>query len=360
MLSIGNGARVAVQSSVAGLGSNVINIQPGSSQRGGVRGGSGTGIELTIGDMEAVRRLRSVQAVTPIMASQGQLVGGGSNWATGIQGVSPEWRLVRNWEPARGRMFTEAEVSSAANVVLLGRVTAHKLFGSANPVGESLRIQNVPFTILGVLDEKGAGSWGSYGDDLAVIPYTTAQRKLIGTTKIHSMVVSARRSDRVRATEHEVLMLLKERHRVSPDDEDAFHSYNQATLSKMLAEHTRIFTLLLGSIASVSLLVGGIGIMNIMLVSVTERIREIGAQGHRGTTLRHPAPVSDGSGDAERPGGHHRHPGWLGARQARDSHRPASIGRHGPVDPARRRLLRGHRSVLRHLPRQPGGQAQPD
>jgi len=288
MLSIGNGARVAVQSSVAGLGSNVINIQPGSSQRGGVRGGSGTGIELTIGDMEAVRRLRSVQAVTPIMASQGQLVGGGSNWATGIQGVSPEWRLVRNWEPARGRMFTEAEVSSAANVVLLGRVTAHKLFGSANPVGESLRIQNVPFTILGVLDEKGAGSWGSYGDDLAVIPYTTAQRKLIGTTKIHSMVVSARRSDRVRATEHEVLMLLKERHRVSPDDEDAFHSYNQATLSKMLAEHTRIFTLLLGSIASVSLLVGGIGIMNIILVSVTERIREIGirmAVGARGADI---------------------------------------------------------------------------
>ncbi len=288
MLSIGNGARVAVQSSVAGLGSNVINVEPGSSRRGGVRGGSGTGVQLTTGDMEAVRRLRSVKAVTPIMRAQGQLVGGSSNWATSVLGVSPEWRLVRNWEPARGRMFGDAEVSSASNVALLGRVTARKLFGAANPVGEALRIENVPFQVIGVLDEKGANSWGSNEDDLVVIPYTTSQRKLVGTTKIHCLVISARRSDRVQATEHEILMLLKERHRVPPDDEDAFDSYNQASISRMLAEHTRIFTLLLGSVASVSLLVGGIGIMNIMLVSVTERIREIGirmAVGARGADI---------------------------------------------------------------------------
>ncbi len=288
MLAVGHGARLAVQASVAGLGSNVIDLEPGSSQRRGVRGGTGTGEQLTVGDMEAIRRLRSVKAVTPFVRSECQIVGGGANWACPVRGVGPEWRVVRNWEPGRGRMFSDAEVASAANVALLGQVTAQKLFGSADPVGESLRIENVPFLIIGVLEEKGEQSWGSNGDDMVIVPYTTAQRKLVGTTTIHCLEVSARRGDRVQATEHEILMLLKERHRVAPDDEDAFEAYNQASISKMLAKQTGIFTILLGSIASVSLLVGGIGIMNIMLVSVTERIREIGirmAVGARGADI---------------------------------------------------------------------------
>ncbi|MBI3926184.1 MAG: ABC transporter permease [Armatimonadetes bacterium] len=291
MLSIGNGAKIAVQKQIESMGTNTVHVWPGSSRRGGVRGGRGTSsLRLTVDDYLAVERLPLVARACPMINGSAQLVFGTNNWNCGFYGTTPDFVSIRNWPVDNGRMFTDLEVRAAANVCVLGSVSAEKLFGSADPVGQTIRVSHLPFKVLGVLSVKGDMGWGRSQDDTLIMPYTTAQRKLVGIDFIHYMSLSAERADQIEAIQKQVIALLEERHRVtkSNDDEETFGAFNQAEISETANASTQVFGMLLGGIASVSLLVGGIGIMNIMLVSVTERIREIGirmAVGARGVDI---------------------------------------------------------------------------
>ncbi len=276
MLSLGQGAKMAVESQIAGMGTNTIIIYPGSGHRGGVRTGQGTGRNLTVEDYQAIQHLPYVLAAAPVVRSKVQVVFGSQNWSTSYTGTTPEFCTVRNWQAQSGRLFSEREVQSAAPVCLLGKTVREKLFGSSDSLGQVVRLDSLPCEVVGVMAEKGDAGFGGVSDDMVLLPYTTAQRRLQWGRDLGSIIVSARRPDQVAAAEKQVLMLLRERHRVPEEEEEPYYSYNQAEILKAGREATQVFTTLLGSIGSVSLLVGGIGIMNIMLVSVTERIREIG------------------------------------------------------------------------------------
>jgi len=288
MLSIANGARTNIQNSIASMGTNCVHVFGGSRSRGGARGGRGSGLQLKADDWRAVASLPTVAHACPSVNGQVQVVNGSANWNTGFTGTTPEFLIVRSWPVARGRFFTDAEVRSGAQVVVVGKIVAEKLFGASDPLDKMIRVSNFPMQIIGIMDEKGETGWGQQRDDVILLPYTTAQRRLKGNLWINSISASARRADQVAALEEQVINLLKARYRVRAEEKDAFFAYNQAEASKQADESTRIFSVLLGGIASVSLLVGGIGIMNIMLVSVTERIREIGirmALGARGVDI---------------------------------------------------------------------------
>ncbi|MCE7875097.1 ABC transporter permease, partial [bacterium CPR1] len=261
---------------IAGMGTNTIIIYPGSGHRGGVRTGQGTGRNLTVEDYQAIQHLPYVLAAAPVVRSKVQVVFGSQNWSTSYTGTTPEFCTVRNWQAQSGRLFSEREVQSAAPVCLLGKTVREKLFGSSDSLGQVVRLDSLPCEVVGVMAEKGDAGFGGVSDDMVLLPYTTAQRRLQWGRDLGSIIVSARRPDQVAAAEKQVLMLLRERHRVPEEEEEPYYSYNQAEILKAGREATQVFTTLLGSIGSVSLLVGGIGIMNIMLVSVTERIREIG------------------------------------------------------------------------------------
>ena len=275
MLSIGNGAQFAIQSRIASMGTNAVHVFPGSRKRGGASTGRGGGKQLRVADWKAAAKLPSVHLTCPMVSARAQMVYGANNWSAQYYGTSPSYAAIREWKPELGRFFSEGEVRSAANVVVLGVEVRKQLFGSSDPVGATIRIEHLPFTVVGVMEEKGESGFGSSNDDMVLMPYTTAMRKVKGTDKLSYITVTAARSKDVGALEKEVVALLNERFRIRNKDE-GFRAFNQAEVSKVAGESTRIFSLLLGGIASVSLLVGGIGIMNIMLVSVTERVREIG------------------------------------------------------------------------------------
>ncbi|MCA9792437.1 MAG: ABC transporter permease [Candidatus Eremiobacteraeota bacterium] len=288
MLSIGNGAQLAVEARIASMGTNTIHVFPGSSRRGGQHGGRGSGEQLTIDDWLAVDRLPLVAQSCPMVNGRAQMVYGSNNWSASFYGTTPNFSAIRAWPLEAGRMFTDLEVRAASNVCVLGSETAGQLFGSADPLGETIRVGHLPFKVVGLMSEKGESGWGASRDDMVLMPYTTAMRKLSGTDKLTYLTAAADRKDQVKALEEQIVNLLNDRHRVRDPDEGGFGAYNQAEVSEVAGESTRVFSLLLGGIASVSLLVGGIGIMNIMLVSVTERIREIGirmAVGARGTDI---------------------------------------------------------------------------
>jgi putative ABC transport system permease protein len=279
MLSIANGASAAMGARISRMGSNVVWVRGGSKSRGGVKGGQGTGVRMRMEDVRAVRKLPTVMQASPMVDGSQQMVYGSANWRTSYSGVAANFFNIRGWNLEDGRSFTEDEVRGGAAVMVLGKVAANKLFGASDPLEKTVRFGNFPYRIIGVMEEMGDR------DDTCWIPYTCAQRKIRGNPYIDSILSQAYSQDQVRAVQEQIVNLMKQRNNLRADDEDAFVAYNQADIAKMAEDSTQIFTMLLGGIASVSLLVGGIGIMNIMLVSVTERIREIGirmAVGARG------------------------------------------------------------------------------
>jgi putative ABC transport system permease protein len=280
MLAVGTGASKKIADQISSMGSNLIMILPGATTAGGVRMGSGTQPTLTTADAEAIRKESpAVQDVAPVLSGVAQVVYGHQNWSTGIVGTYPSMLIVRDWPLATGRSFTEQDVKSATKVCLLGQTVVDNLFGDTDPVGQFIRIKNVPFTVTGVLASKGQSAQGQDQDDTILIPVTTAQKKLFGTSfpgMVRIIMVKAKSTEDLAPAEKQINELLKQRHHIGPKQDNDFTVRNLTQVMQTAEQSTKVMTLLLGAIASVSLLVGGIGIMNIMLVSVTERTREIG------------------------------------------------------------------------------------
>ena len=276
MLGIGSGAQQSIAAQLESMGTNSLVIRPGSVTRGGVRTGAGGRTSLTREDADAIAELPDVLAVAPSVRTTDQVRYRGTNWGTAIQGVTPDYMTVRNWPLAEGEFISQRHVLGASHVCLLGQTVARELFGLRSPLGESIVIKGMACRVIGVLTEKGATAWGSDQDDAIFAPITTVQRKLKGITHIERIELTAASREASFRLLKEIKRLLRQRHRLREGQPDDFRMYNRAELAQTSEESARVFTWLLGSIASVSLLVGGIGIMNIMLVSVTERTREIG------------------------------------------------------------------------------------
>ncbi|MDR2637732.1 MAG: ABC transporter permease, partial [Zoogloeaceae bacterium] len=279
MMSIGQGAQFAVKASIDSMGSNLFIVLSGGSMIGGARSGTGNAPTLTTADAEAIRELPGVVAASPTHMGSSQLIYGAQNWNTYITGATPDYLDVRSWPLVAGNSFTESDQRSATRVALIGQSVAENLFGEEDPVGKTLRIGQAPYLILGVLARKGQSLDGRDQDDMLIIPLSTAQRKLFGTAfpgSVRAIMVRAENAEVMPQVEIAINALLRQRHRLREAQESDFSVRNLTAIAESAAETTRVMSLLLGAIASVSLLVGGIGIMNIMLVSVTERTREIG------------------------------------------------------------------------------------
>jgi putative ABC transport system permease protein len=279
MLAVGTGAQNQVNRAVSSMGSNLLVILSGSTSTGTLRMGSGNAPTLTTGDAEAIARLPNVQAVAPTFPGGAQVAYGINNWGTQVLGVTPEYTSVRDWPVESGDAISETDVRSATRVALLGATVVEKLFETEDPVGKTIRIRGQPFQVLGVLKKKGQSLDGRDQDDSILVPITTAQSKLFGNRfpgTVRFMFVQAVSQSATTAAEHDITLLLRQRHRIQPDADDDFTVRNLTQVAEAASQTARILSLMLGAIGSISLVVGGIGIMNIMLVSVTERTREIG------------------------------------------------------------------------------------
>jgi len=290
MLAVGEGVQFMVNTSIASMGSNLFIVLSGSSSAGGLRGGGGTLPTLTVGDAQAIGEVSGVSDVAPIVFGTTQLVYGPSNWTTSVVGANPAYFRVRDWFPVDGTVFMDSDVRSVTRVVVLGQTVARALFGDENPVGKTIRIKNSPYLVLGLLEAKGQSLDGRDQDDSAFVPLTTAQRQLFGNQfpgMVRFMMVEAASQEIMDRVEKEIVDLLRERHRIREGQEEDFSVRNLTALAQTASGATKALSAMLGAIASVSLLVGGIGIMNIMLVSVTERTREIGIRLAIGARRRH-------------------------------------------------------------------------
>jgi putative ABC transport system permease protein len=277
MLAIGQGAEYSVKEQIAALGTNVLMVYPGSQQQGGVRTSAGSAVTLTEDDALAIaKECPAVQYLSPGAMAGGQVIAGNLNWSTGIQGVGSDYLSIREWPIEYGDFFTDQDVKSAGKVCVLGKTVADNLFPESSPVDQTIRIRSVPFKVVGVLTKKGQNAMGQDQDDVIIAPYTTVIRRLSHWPNLRFILVSATSLKDISTAQDQISELLRMRHKIQPYETDDFTIRNQTDLAATATATTQILTILLASIASVSLLVGGIGIMNIMLVSVTERTREIG------------------------------------------------------------------------------------
>jgi putative ABC transport system permease protein len=285
-VSITTGASKQVEDKVASLGQNVVTVFSGNFTSGGMRGGWGSAPTLTVEDTTAIKNeVANVVAVSPEVRDRMQILANGLNWNTQIQGESPDYPQIRDWDIANGAMFTDADVRSIAKVAVIGKTVVDQLFINQDPVGETLIIRNIPFKVVGVLESKGFNLFGQDQDDIVIIPYTSHMRRITKRIFVNSIMVQAASKDAINQVQDDITTLLRDRHKSAEQD---FTVRTQLELMAMATSTTRIMSVLLGAIASVSLIVGGIGIMNIMLVSVTERTREIGirmAVGARGRDI---------------------------------------------------------------------------
>ncbi|HZM13309.1 MAG TPA: ABC transporter permease [Bacteroidales bacterium] len=290
MLAIGQGSKKSIEDQISSMGSNMLFVMPGNTRQGGVQQGSASSQRLTVADVNAIKTgCDAVIAVSPEVRSSGQAVYGSSNWPTTIYGGNEEYLEIKSWTVVSGRNITDSEAKGSAKVCLIGRTVADELFGEGiDPTGETVRFKNIPFKIIGVLKEKGQNSFGQDQDDVLIAPYTTVQKRILAQTHIQSIQMSARSAEESELAQIQVEEVLRRTHKLRENEDNDFIIRSQEELATTMTSVTDILTILLGAIAGISLLVGGIGIMNIMYVSVTERTREIGLRmsiGGRGVDI---------------------------------------------------------------------------
>ena len=291
-IGIGEGARLQAENQLKSLGTNFLMIFPGTTTSSGAKTGWGGSSRLSGDDVDALRReVQTVAYVSATIRTVAQVIYGNQNWSTSIQGGEVDWPLIRSWNVAQGQFFTDQDNRSASKVCVLGQTVNTNLFGDEDPVGKTIRIKNIPFKVVGVLESKGGSTLGQDQDDIVIAPYETVRKKIMGTTAVGAILVSAASNELVPRAQDEITALLRQRHRISKasGQDDDFMIRSQTEMLQQAEEQSRTMSALLWSIAGVSLLVGGIGIMNIMLVSVTERTREIGVRmaiGAKGGDIR--------------------------------------------------------------------------
>lgn len=292
MVAVGSGAKSMIAAQIRSMGSNVTIVLPGSLTSGGIRLGYGSAVTLTEDDAKAIANEASAVAMAaPSMRGTGQVVFGNNNWSTIIQGTTPDFFEIRDFRVQYGRPFTRQDVDGATKVALVGQTVVENLFGSSDPIGQIIRIKKVPFTVLGVLTPKGQSPWGMDQDDIIFIPISTAKKKVLGVSQanaraVGAILIQARSATMMQEAEEQITALLRQRHHLQPDEEDNFSVRNLTEIFAVQEQSARVMSLLLGAVALVSLVVGGIGIMNIMLVSVRERTREIGLRLAVGARMR--------------------------------------------------------------------------
>ncbi len=280
MLAIGNGAQISIQNEMRTIGSNLIIVRSGVSTSSGARGGHGSQPTMKLSDGNAIQeKISQIKLAAPILSEVAQLVAGNNNWSTQVTGTDNRNFLIKEWDLAYGRMFSEADVKNAAKVAILGQTVVNELFGDVDPLGRTVRIKGIPFRVIGVLEQRGQSGMGQDQDDEVFIPISTAQKKVMGVSfpdQVKFIILQAVDAESTYTSQEEIRLLLRQRHNLGANKDDDFVIRNLTQMMEMMENSTKVMTILLGSIASISLLVGGIGIMNIMLVSVTERTREIG------------------------------------------------------------------------------------
>ncbi len=287
MMAVGTGAQENIKSQIASLGTNVILVFPGSFNQGGVRSGTGTSASLTPEDLVAIQtQCPSVALASPTVRDGAQIVYQEQNWRASIIGATPEYFTIRNWPVSSGQYFTEADIRGATKVCVIGQTIADNLFKGNDPVGQIIRIKKMPFKITGVLSMKGQSAQGTDQDDIIIAPYTTVQKKMTGQTFLSNIMISAVSEDAMLDAQSQITELLRVRHKLQPWEENDFTVRSQTEIATAAQATSQVLTILLASIASISLIVGGIGIMNIMLVSVTERTKEIGIRMAIGATAK--------------------------------------------------------------------------
>ena len=286
LVSIGYGVRQQITESISSLGSNLLMVYPGAPRTPGVRPVSGANKTIKLSDYEAISKMDSVQAASPVAANSYLTVYMSKNWTTTVNGANADFQYVNNWTMKSGRFITDSQIERRERVAVIGATVAKNLFGNEDPIGKDIRIHKNSFKIVGVLDEKGSGAMGNDQDDVIVVPYTTMMERVMGVDYLRMIYIQAKEGQDLERVQADIENILRVRHGIKNPDLDDFNVNNMASIMKAVEENTATMTLFLGAVAAISLLVGGIGIMNIMLVSVTERTREIGVRKALGATYR--------------------------------------------------------------------------